>query len=175
MFLLLHPQGQESSVGHREAASIPLAILGSPPGNRPQPKGTLDFCSCSSQRLRLALDTTAFLLLWGGAWTVPLPSHSEPGDRHRRLRQSAVHFSEGSTAHSRQPWAPSRYSGRPLTFAPHGGLLIKKNRIFPTARQVLGQRRRLPSPDLGAKVRAGQGPGGRATGSTERSWQRAEN
>lgn len=59
-------------MGHREAASIPLAALGSPPGNRPQPEGALDLCSCSSRRPRLALDFTAFPLLCGEGLDCPL-------------------------------------------------------------------------------------------------------
>lgn len=93
MFLLLRPQRQESSVGRREAASIPLAALGSPPGNRPQPKGALDLCSCSSQRPPPGPGHYCFsAAAWGGGWAVPLPGHSEPNDRHGRQPECCPHL-----------------------------------------------------------------------------------
>lgn len=117
MFLLPHPQGQESSVGRGEAAPIPRAPPGSPQGNwAPATRGSprpplLQFPKALPIFTHYCFSTS----MGGQGRTVPSPGHSESNDRHRRQPQSTVHqaahkkaASEGSSAEAGCLWTPGR-------------------------------------------------------------------
>lgn len=120
----------------------------------------------------LGLDITAFLLLGGeGAGLFPCQA-TRSLTTGMEGSPSAIRTSEGGTAQSRQPWAPSQYQAAPTPpgFRSSLGLVLTKIQILPNCPKARSWGSgSFPSPDLGAKVRAGQDPGGRATGSTERS------
>lgn len=100
---------------------MPLAALGSPPGNRSQPEGAQDLCSCSSQSPRLALGITAFLLCGEGAGLSP-----------RQATRSLMTGMEGSPRALSAPLRAARteqaaVDAQPISrqapaFAPHWGL-----------------------------------------------------
>lgn len=186
MFLLPHPQGQESSVGGGEAAPIPRALQVPHRVTGPQPhKGALELHSCSFQRPHLSSDIIAFLPPWGDRAglsprqaTQSLTTGTEGSPRALSTRQPTGRQLPGAAA-QRQA-ARGRLAGNPgrLPFyLPASlGLVLMKNWNLPNCPKARSWDRqsRLPSPGLGTKVRAGQDPGGRATGSAEGFWQRAE-
>lgn len=141
-------------------------------------EGALDLHSCSSQRPRLSLDIIAFLPQCGERARLSLRQATQslttvmegsPGalpqaafglqPRRRQLPRAAV---QRQAACGRL----AGNSGRPPLYLPTSlGLVLIKNWNFPNCPKAWSWS--LPSLGLGTKVRAGQDPGGRATGSAE--------
>lgn len=145
----------------------------------PQPhEGALDLYSCSSQRPCLSLHIIAFLPPWGDRAGLSLRQATQSlttgiegspralSTRQRTRRQLPRAAAQRQAACGRL----AGNSGRlPLYLPSSLGLVLMKNWNLPNCPKAWSWDRQssLPSPGLGTKVRAGQDPGGRATGSAE--------